>query len=221
MIAIGLLATVFAALLSTDKPLGAAELDWERQVPLQDSKPAAIPGGGEMRITDAGIRVTEANASEYRLYRVAAVLTIDAGAAVGQGRARCLMRVPTRTIVAHTPNQRASYPRPSEEDDLIKQEVPERVLVEFNSHSTDLAVLDLGDAFESFTSERGVTASWVDFQAGRQGWIWGLPAGRPDKPLKLGFASIWRTTGTPAAKIACTVEIAAGTATVRTAGSLD
>jgi hypothetical protein len=173
-----------------------------------------------MRIGDAGIRVTEANAGNYRLYRVAAVLTIDAGSAVGQGQARCGVRVPGRTIVAHSPNQRASYPRPSEGDDLIKQDVPERVLVEFASHSTDLAVLELGDTFERFTDVRGVTASWADFRVGRQEWIWGLPGGRPEEPLRLGFASIWRTTATPAAKLACSVATGAGSATVRTAGSL-
>jgi hypothetical protein len=221
VVAVGLLATLAAALLSTDKPIGAAEVSWEQRAPLPDSAPAAIPGGGEMRISDAGIRVTEANAGNYRLYRVAAVLTIDSGAAVGQGQARCGIRVPPRTIVAHSPNQRASYPRPSEGDDLIKQDVPERVLVEFASHSTDLAVLELGDAFDRFTDVRGVTASWADFRVGRQEWIWGLSSGRPERPLRLGFASIWRTTATPAAKIACTVETAGGSATARTTGRLD
>lgn len=221
MIFVGLIATLLAALLSTDKPIGAAEASWEARAPLPDSKPAAIPGGGEMRLSGAGIRVTEANVSDYRLYRVAAILTIDAGAAVGQSQARCSVRVPPRTIVAHTPKQRASYPRPSEEEDLVKQEVPDRVLVEFSSHSTDLASIELGDAFDRFTDERGVTASWAAFRVGRQGWIWGLPAGRPTKPLRLGFASIWRTTATPAARIACTVTTSVGSATVRTAGRLN
>lgn len=220
MVAIGLLATVAAALLSTDKPLGAIEVAWAERTPLPDSKPAAIPGGGEVRLSEAGIRVTEPNVSEYRLYRAAAILTIDAGSAVGQGRVRCSERVPRRTIVAHTPSQRASYPRPSEEEELVKQEVPERVLVEFASHSADLATVELGDAFGAFVDERGVTESWADFRVGRQEWIWGLPSGRPGKPLRLGFASIWRTTATPAVQIACTVATAAGSATVRTAGSL-
>jgi hypothetical protein len=220
VIAVGLLATLGAALLSTDKPLGAVEVAWAEKTPLPNSKPAAVAGGGEVRLTDAGIRATEANISEYRLYRVAAVLTIDPGAAVGQGQVRCVERVPRRTIVAHTLRQRASYPQPSEENDLVKQDVPERIQVEFNSHSTDLAVVELGDAFESFVDQRGVTASWADFRVGRQEWIWGLPDGRPAKPLRLGFASVWRTTATPAARIACTLTTGAGSATVRTAGSL-
>jgi hypothetical protein len=219
VIAVGLLATIFAALLSTDKPLGAVELEWESKAPLPDSKPAAIPGSGEMRLADAGIRVTEANASEYRLYRVAAVLTIDAGSAIGQGRLRCGIRVPPRTIIAKTPSSRASYPRSSEE--LAEQEASEKALVEFNSRSTDLAVLEMGDAIgKRYTEEKGIVVEWAPYKVGQQVWQWGFPPGRPAKPLVLPFASIWRTTATPAAKIACTIATSAGSATVRTAGSL-
>lgn len=219
MIAVGLLATVAAALLSTDKPLGAVALSWEGKAPLPDSAPAAIPGGGAVRLADAGIRVTEANAADYRLFRVAAVLRIDAGSAVGQGRLRCAIRVPPRTIVAKTPSSRASYPRSSEE--LAEQEAPETALVEFRSHSTDLAALELGDAIgRRFTRRRGVVVEWAPYRIDQQVWRWGLPPARPAEPLTLPFASIWRTTGAPAARIACTVETGAGTATVRTAGKL-
>ncbi len=220
MVAIGLLATVFAALLSTDKPLGAVELEWESKTPLPDAKPVAIPGGGEMRLGEAGIRVTEANASEYRLYRVAAMLAIDAGSAIGQGRLRCAIRVPPRTIVAKTPNSRASYPRSSEE--LADQETSETALVEFNSRSTDLAVLEMSDVIgKRYTERKGIVVEWAPYQVGQQVWQWGFPPGRPTEPLTLPFASIWRTTATPAAKIACTITTAAGSATVRTAGTLD
>lgn len=219
MIAVGLLATVFAALLSTDKPLGAVELEWESKAPLPDPRPVAIPGGGEMRLADAGLRVTEANVSEYRLYRVAAVLTIDAGSAIGQGRLRCGIRVPPRTIIAKTPNSRASYPRSSEE--LAKQEASEKALVEFNSRSTDLAVLDMSDAIgKRYTEEKGIVVEWAPYKVGQQVWQWGFPPGRPAEPLVLPFASIWRTTATPAAKIACTITTGTGSATVRIAGSL-
>jgi hypothetical protein len=61
---------------------------------------------------------------------------------------------------------------------------------------------------------------WAPFRIGRQVWKLGLPSGRPREELRLPFVSIWRTTTTPAAKMACSVETAAGTATVRTAGTL-
>lgn len=218
MIAVGLIGCVAAALLSTDKPLSAAQLTWDARAPLPESRSVAIPGGGTMRIEQAGLRGTAPNAGGYSLYRVAAVLDISTGAAVGQGRVRCVTRVPTRTIVAHTTKQRASYPQPSPE--LIKQGVPRTALVEFSAQNSDLAVVDFGDAFDRFTGKTGITVEWTPYRQGQQGWDWGLPTGRPGKPLTLGFGSIWRTTATPAARIACTVTTAAGSATARTAGSL-
>jgi hypothetical protein len=218
VIAVGLIATVAAALLSTDKPLTAAQLTWDERAPLPDSRLVAIPGGGTMRIEQAGLRATAPNAGGYSLYRVAAVLEISTGASVGKGRVRCITRVPTRTIVAHTTKQRASYPRPS--DALIKQGVPRTSLVEFSAQNSDLAVVEFEDAFDRFTGKTDITVEWTPYRPGQQGWDWGLPTGRPGKPLTLGFGSIWRTTATPAARVACTVETEAGTATAQTAGSL-
>jgi hypothetical protein len=222
VVAVGLLATIAAALLSnSNASIGAADLEWEAKRPLPDSKPATVPGSSaKMRLVDAGMRGTGTNVSGYQLYRVAAVLSIEKGAPVGSGRVTCTIVVPRRTIVAHTPNNRGSYPRPSEEEDLVKQEVPERVVVEFNAHGTDAAIVELGDAFDEFVDERGVTVSWAPFEIGWQGWQWGLPPGRPSENLDLGFASIWRTTATPAAHISCTLATSAGTAKVATAGSL-
>lgn len=218
MVVVGLVGCLAAALLSTDKPIGAVELNWDEKRPLPDSRPAAIPGGGEMRIVDAGLRASAPNISGYRLYRVAAVLRVDAGAAIGQGRVRCAVRVPRRTIVAHTPNKRASYPRPSE--DLVEQPVPPKSIVEFNSHGTDLAAVELGDAFSSFTDQPGIVVEWAPFRLGQQVWDWGLPSGRPSEQLHLAFASIWRTTAVPAARVLCTLTTSADSTTVQTTGAL-
>lgn len=221
VVGVGLIATLAAAALATDEPLGsAAELEWRANTPLADSKPAAIPGGGAMRIDEAGIRVSESNISGYRVYRAAGVLKIDADSSVGQGRVRCATRVPGSALVAHTPGSRAAYPRSSSGESLIKQEVPEVTLVEFNVQGGELATLELGDAFDAFTDEPGVVVSWSPYRKGAQEWQWGLPPGRPAEPLELGFASFWRIAGTPKARLSCTVETAAGRATVRTAGEL-
>jgi hypothetical protein len=226
VIAVGLLACLFAALLTTDKSSGsAALLEWVQKTPLPNSKAVPVPGGGgQVQLTEAGIRATGTNVSGYALYRVAAVLRIDAGSPVGGARALCSMRAPGRTEVAQTPGSRATYPRSSEE--LIKQGVPENVLVEFTSHGTDLAVVEFGDAFEigdnaeSFANERGIKLEWPAYRVGREQWEWFLPPGPPSEPLELGLASVWRTTAIPAAKITCTLTTSAGAATVRTAGAL-
>lgn len=219
VIAVGLLATVFAALLSTDEPIGAATLEWVEKAPMPDSKVVPIPGGGQMQLTEAGIRGTEPNISDYTLYRVSAVLTIDAGSAVGQGRLRCSVHVPHGAEAAKTQKSRAAYPRSSE--DLVEQEVSETSLVEFSSHSAELASVEIGDVLgKRYTDESGIVVEWGPYQVGKQVWQLGLPAGQPKTPLHLPFVSIWRTTVTPAARMACTIETAAGAATVRTAGEL-
>jgi hypothetical protein len=220
VIAVGLLATIAAALLSTTKPLGAVALEWEGGAALPDSGEVAIPGGGAMRIVDAEIRDSEENAAGYRLFRVSAVLEIDAGSAVGQARVNCRTDVPRRTIPAKTPNSRASYPRSSSGEDLRKQDVPEDVQVEFNSHGTEIATLELDDAFTSYVNGSGVVASWPPYKQALQEWQWGLPDGRPADQLDLGFASVWRTTTIASSKVTCTVATAGGEATATTAGSL-
>lgn len=220
VIAIGLLATLAAAALSTDKPLGAATLEWVEESSLPAPKPVAIPGGGEMTLSNAAIRSTEPNAGDYTLFRSSALLTIDAGSAIGHGRLRCTVAVPKQTIIAKTPKSRASYPRSS--DNLADQEIHDTSLVEFSSHSTDLASVEVGDILGSrYTREPGIVVEWAPFRIGRQQWQLGLPAGRPREPLRLPFISIWRTTTTPAARISCTIETAAGSATVKTAGTLE
>ncbi len=217
MIAVGLVACVAAALLATDKPIGATELAWEAKAAIPDSRPAQIPGGGAAQIVDASLRATERNVSEFRLYRQAATLRIGPDAAVGRARVACVVRVPHDAIVAHSLEGIAAYPLPSE--NLVDQPVTERPLVKFNSHSTELARVELGDAFERFAARPGITLEWASYRPQRQRWEWGLPPGRSAAALELGFASIWRTTTTPAARIACTVTTGAGSTTVRTSGA--
>ena len=90
VIAIGLFACVAAALLTTDKASGeAAELEWVKKVPMADSRPAPLPGGGTMQLVGGSIRTTGLNVSGYSLFRVSSQLRIDAGAPIGGGRILC------------------------------------------------------------------------------------------------------------------------------------
>jgi hypothetical protein len=220
VVAIGLIATVAAALLTTSEGEGsAAQLEWVMKAPIPDSKAATVPGGGgKFQLTEGGIRATGRNVGEYELFRVTSVLKIDAGSPVGGARIRCSTTGPPGSEVVQTHRSRASYPRSSEE--LIKQGVPENILVEFSSHSDELALLELGDAFESFANERGVKLEWPPYRAGRERWEWFLPKGPPSQPLELGFASVWKTTERPIAHVSCTLKTSAGSAGVATTGSL-
>lgn len=220
VIAVGLLATLFAALLSTDESGGSSvKVEWVRRAPLPDSALARIPGGGTVQLREAGLRATEDNINGERVFRVTAVLEIEAGSAVGQARVRCRMRGGGAEL-ARTVDSRGAFPRSTGEYSLTKQEVPESVGVKFHSSGAEFASLELGDAFETFTDLRGTVVSWGTHRTASQEWQWGLPEGRPNESLALGLASFWRTTKAPSGTIACTVENAVGSATVRTSGSL-
>jgi hypothetical protein len=220
VIAIGLLATVAAAALATDEAGGSSvAIEWTAQAPLPDSAPAAIPGGGSMRLEDGGLRVTEKNLEGERVFRATSVLRIAAGSAVGQARVRCRMSGGGAEL-GRTVNSRGAFPRSSGEYNLTKQEVPESVGVRLPIQGAEYASLEMGDAFETFTDLPGVIVSWMPYRTGSQEWQWGLPEGRPREPLSLGFASFWRTTGSPSIEVTCTLETGGGRAAVRTAGEL-
>lgn len=220
VIAIGLLATAVAAIASTDESGGSwVEFEWVAQAALPDSKPASLPGGGSMRLRDAGLRVTEDNINGERLFRLAAILEIDAGSAVGQARVGCTTRGGGAEL-ARTGDNRGAFPRSTSEESLTKQEVPDRVGLKFHISGGEYASLELRDAFDAYTNLRGVVGTWEGHRTTSMGWQWGLPKGRPEQPLTLGFASFWKTTKPPSGSVSCTVENAVGATAVRTAGSL-
>lgn len=221
VVVIGLLASVIAAVATTSSSGGsAAQLEWVQKAPLPDSKAVSVPGGGgTMRLIEAGIRDTGTNVSGYSLYRTAATLEVGAGAPVGGARVHCGVKAASDAEVAQTPHLRASYPRSSEE--LTDQEIPKVVLVEFSSHGDNLAAVEFDDLFKhGFATEKGIKVEWPTYRAGEERWDWFLPSGRPARRLELSFATVWRTTSIPAAKVACTLTTSAGTATVRTQGAL-
>jgi hypothetical protein len=220
VVAVGLVATLAAWLLSTDESGGAwVEVEWAARNALPDSSQAQIPGGGAMKLEDAGLRVTEANINGERLFRLAGVLRIDPRSAVGQARVGCTMRGGGAEL-ARTGDNRGAFPRSTSEESLTKQEVPDRVGLKFRISGGEYASLELGDAFEAYTDLRGAVGTWEKHRTDSMGWQWGLPEGRPALPVTLGFASFWKTTRAPSGSVSCTLENAVGSARVHTAGSL-
>jgi len=217
VIAVGLLASLAAALLTNTDLVGAAQLEWTATREIPDSKPAEVPGGGgEMQLVDSQLRATEPNFAGYKLFRVSTVLEINAGTPVGQARIKCTTLVPKNVIVAKTPERRAAFPlSTSDEAKLQKQEVKENLLLEFNARGSALSLLEYEDAFSEYTNVDGVKVEWPPFHPGREEWVWFLPAGQPQEPLRLGFASVWRTRKEPAASNTCTLTTGGGSATVR------
>jgi hypothetical protein len=220
VVIVGLIATLAAAALATDESGGSwVEVDWAARGALPDSRPAAIPGGGSMKLEDAGLRATELNINGERIFRLAGVLRIDAGSAVGQARVDCTMRGGGAEL-ARTGDNRGAFPRSTSEESLTKQNVPERVGLKFHISGGEYASLELGDAFDVYTPLRGVVGTWEKHRTTSMGWQWGLPEGRPEKPLTLGFASFWKTTKAPSGSVICRLDNAVGSAAAHTAGSL-
>ncbi|HEX7244952.1 MAG TPA: hypothetical protein VF245_05225 [Solirubrobacterales bacterium] len=221
VVAVGLVATLVAALLATDSSGGSSvAIEWTAHAPLPDSRVATIPGGGSMQLREGGMLASEDNLEGERIYRAASVLWLESGSAVGQGRVRCRMTGGPGVELGRTVNSRAAFPRSSGEYSLTKQEVPGSVGVRLPIEGAEYASLEMEDAFDAFTELPGVVVSWMPVRTHSQEWQWGLPKGRLQQPLELGLASFWRTGGDLAARVSCTVQTVAGSATVATAGHL-
>jgi hypothetical protein len=224
VVVVGLVATVAAALLANENLSGeAAALEWVQERPIPDSAAVAIPGGnGEtMQLTQGNLRATGVNVSGYSLFSAGMIMRIDPEAPVGSARILCAQRAMGGAEVAQTQHLRASYPRSQEEGKLATQELPESgVQVEFSSHGTYAAEVELEDLPHKAANEAGINLEWPTYHIGVERWHWFLPPGPPKVGLVLPFISVWRTQKIPAVKISCTLETSAGKATVRTAAAL-
>jgi hypothetical protein len=221
VIAIGLVACVVAALATTGKGEGeAANLEWVQASEPVDSKPVPVVGGkGEMRLTEARIRATGTNVSGYSLFITSSKLTVSGGSPIGGGRILCAVKAPKGTEVAQSSGGlRGTYPR-SSEDGIYNQEVPETVLMDFSSKSSELAVLEFPDRPRRFTTEKGVKVEWPEYVIGTER-IKYFVTGKPKQDLELPFFTIWRSTDVPSAEISCELETSAGTSTVSTEAAL-
>jgi hypothetical protein len=222
VVAIGLVACVVAALATVGKGEGEfAHLEWVQLGTAADSKVAAVPGGeGEMQLADTRIRATGTNVSGYSLFTAGSTLRISAGAPISGAHVLCSVKTGGGTEIAQsTGGLRGTYPR-STDQGIYKQEVPETVLMDFSSHSSEVAVLEVLDRPLRFTTERGVKLEWPEYEVGTENLRYSI-AGKPKKDLELPFFTIWRTTKVPAARIACTTETSAGKATVTTQVALE
>jgi hypothetical protein len=221
VVAVGLIACVVAALASTGKGSGeAANLEWVQSGIGPDSKIVAVPGDkGTMQLTATNIRATGTNVSGYSMFTVGSTLNISAGSPIGGGRILCTVTAHGGTEIAQSGGGlRATYPRSSEEG-IYNQEVPETVLMDFSSHSSELAVLEVLDRPKRFTTEQGVKLEWPEYEVGKEHLKYFI-AGKPKQELQLPFFTIWKTTKVPAADLACTLETSAGEATVSTQAAL-
>jgi hypothetical protein len=222
IVGIGLIACIVAALATVGKGEGeSAHLEWVQSGTASDSKTTPVPGGkGEMQFVDTHIRATGANVSGYSLFTAGSTLKVSAGAPIGGARILCSVKANKGTEIAQSAGGlRGTYPRSSEEG-IYNQEVPETVLMDFSSHSSELATLEVLDRPKRFTTEQGVKLEWPEYEVGTEHLKYFI-SGKPKQDLELPFFTIWRTTKVPAAGFACTIETSAGKSTVTTQVALN
>jgi hypothetical protein len=223
VVAVGLIATVAAALLANENLRGpAAGLEWLQEKSIPDSAAIPIPGGNgqKMQLIEGHLRATGVNVSGYSLFSAGLELHFDPEAPIGSARIRCAQRAHSGAEVAQTAGLRASYPRSVEEGRLAEQELPESgVQVEFSSHGTYAAEVLLEDLPHQAANEKGINLEWPTYHIGVERWHWFLPPGAPSVGLTLPFVTVWRTTKIPAVAVSCTVETSAGDASVHTAAA--
>lgn len=220
VVAVGLIACVAAALLSTDKASGeAADLEWVQHAKVPDSAPVAIPGGkGQMQLLRGRIEATGTNVSGYSLFLVGARLRIDGGSPVGGGHVLCTVVGKGRSEISRTAGGlRSTFPR-SSESGISGQDVPETLLIDFSARGGELVVLE-APRFKAFTTEPGVKLEWPEYEVGVEHLEYFL-TGKPKHDLLLPFYTVWKTTSPPAAALSCTLSTDAGKATVHTVGTL-
>jgi hypothetical protein len=218
VVAVGLVACVVAALASVGKGEGeAANLEWVQNRSVGDSLTLPTPGsgGGEMSLINTTIHATGTNVSGYSLFDAGSTLKVSAGSPIGGSRILCSVKAKHGTEIAQSSGGlRATYPR-SSEDGIYSQAVPETVLMDFSSHSSELALLEVPDRPKGFTTEQGIKVGWPEYQVGIER-IKYYVAGKPKTDLELPFFTIWKTTAPPEASISCALTTSAGTKSVQT-----
>lgn len=223
VVAVGLLACIAAALLTTDKGSGeSASLEWVKHGPVADSKPVDVPGGrGSMQLIKGSIAATGTNVSGYALFRVATTLRIDGGSPVGNAQILCATKAGPRTEIARSAEGlRALYPR-SSDSGIYSQNVPERLVMDFSARGGENVIVEAEDlGIRGFTTEKGVKLEWPKYIPGAERLKYFIAGGKPTQDLDLPFFTIWKTTAAPSAKVSCTLTTSAGKASVSTEAAL-
>ena len=98
--------------------------------------------------------------------------------------------------------------------------MPETVLVDFSSHGSELAVLELDDLPARFTTETGRQARMAEYKVGTEQLEYFLPPASRSRTWSCPSTRSGRATNVPAAEISCTLTTSAGEATVSTEGAL-
>jgi hypothetical protein len=218
VVAVGLLITIAAILLSRDPGGVGEDVAYKSEADFPDSPTEALGRGGETKIVGGMVSTTPDNDYGDRLYRIEASLRARAGAGASIGQVRCSLMLPEGVHIGQSDGRRAAFPRPLADtaDDAIK----EGASVEFETDDAALAGVELRNAFFKYVIGGDPSISWPNLDEGQHTWLWRYP--EPIDRTRVNFAVILIAPGAETVPLSCSPETTSGSAlaSVRTAVKL-
>jgi hypothetical protein len=215
VVAVGLLISVAAILLSRDPGGVGEDVPYRAETDLADSSTVELGSGGHVTIVDGVISTTADNDLQQRLYRIESSLRARAGAGGEITSVRCQLRMPEGVYIGQSDGRRAAFPRPLADtaDDAIK----EGASVEFETDDGALAGIHLRNAFFKYVIGGNPSHVWPNLAEGQHVWLWRYS--EPVQRTRDNFAVVLVAEGGETVTLGCTAEASgAGTerATART-----
>jgi hypothetical protein len=201
VVAIGLLVTIAAILLSRDPGGVGEDVAYKTEASFPESPTAPLQGGGEAKIVDGVISTTPDNDFGDRLYRIEASVRAHAGT-TKIDQVRCGLELPEDVHIGQSDGRRAAFPRPLADtaDDAIK----EGASVEFETDDAALAGVELRNAFFKYVVGGDPSISWPNLAEGQHTWLWRFP--QPIDRTRINFALILVSRGGQTVPLECRPE---------------
>jgi hypothetical protein len=213
VVAVGLVVSIAAVLLSRDPGGVGEDLSFRAENELPDSPTAVLGDGGSVKIVDGVISITPDNDFGERLYKIEASLRARAGAGAAIDSVRCQIRFGEQTHIGQSDGRRAAFPRPLADtaDDAIK----EGAAVEFETEDAAQAGIVLRNAFFKYVIGGDPSLEWPNLAEGQHVWLWRYP--KPVGSTRDNFAVVMVADGGQKVPFICTGETDGGErATART-----
>lgn len=200
VVAVGLLVTFAAIVLSSDPGGSGEDISFESATQFADSPTVPLPGGGNTKIIDGNVSSTADNDLRQRLYRIEASLRARADSGDGIDRISCQLRFPKGVELGISDGRDAAFPRPLQDtaDDAIK----EAATVEFETDDSTKAAVALRDAFFKYVLGGNPSVSWPTLAEGQHTWLWRYP--KPVAQTRVNFAVLVIAKGGQRVPIDCT-----------------
>lgn len=208
VVAVGLLVTVAAVLLSRNPGQAGADVPYQTQTKFPESPTVAFGPGGNTQIVDGMISATAPNEVGDRLFTIETSLRAKAPAGAKIDSVRCQLRLPKGVHMGQSEGRRAAFPRPlaNTADDAIK----DGVSVDFTNGSEEQAGITLRNAFFKYVVGGDPSVEWPNLNEGQQTWLWRYT--KPVTRTRDNFAAILVAHGGETVPLACTPEAKAGAA---------